>query len=310
MQMAVLFSAQTLFSGLLSVGMAAAGMAISLLTRQQIMQPIQDLKVSVSAYGRAIARTYGSWRCTGNMFWATDLRLVRVFEGPKGKQQTGGKGKKKYAKGEAQEINTYFADFAMGLCVGPKADVLRIWCDSNLIYDKYNPIGYYNADGVWVPVVENGFSLRPPVTGPGVTNQTKSDEKGIKKAPALTPFTFIFYSGDESQQPDPTMSAASGAAYTPAYRGLCYLIFPNPVALRDFGNRIPTVTAEVTPALNPLPSVSKWTEMVCPAVRRLRAEQLDLHRFQSRPPVAIRHRGQRPECRAILHSGMGYPATD
>ncbi len=209
MQMAVLFSVQTLFSGLLNVGMMAAGMAISLLTRQHIMQPIQDLKVSVSAYGRAIARTYGSWRCTGNMFWATDLRLVRVFEGPKGKQMTGSKGKKKFAKGEAQEVNTYYADFAMGLCVGPKADVLRIWCDSNLIFDKYNPIGYFNSDGVWVPVVQTGFSLRPPVTGPGVTNLTKADQKNLKKAPAQEAFTFRFYGGDESQLQDPTMAAAS-----------------------------------------------------------------------------------------------------
>lgn len=263
MQLAVLFTAQSLFGGLLKIGMLAAGMAISLLANQKIDQPIQDLKVSTSSYGRGIPRVYGAFRTTGNMFWSTDLVLVKKYIGPKGKQYSSAKGPKKQKSGKAQEVNTYYASFAMGLCVGPMAGVLRVWCDSNLIYDKYNPLGYYNVDGVWVPVVQTGFSQRPPVTGPGVTNMTKADEKNQKKAPSPQPFDFKFYGGTEDQLQDPTMIVASGAENTPAYRGLVYLMFTN-FPLQDFGNRIPTITAEVTPQLNRAIRVIYWAPMDSP----------------------------------------------
>jgi hypothetical protein len=56
---------------------------------------------------------------------------------------------------------------------------------------------------------------------------------------------FRFYSGDEDQKPDPLIVEAKGAENTPAYRGLCYAVFER-LNLRDFGNRIPSITAEIT----------------------------------------------------------------
>jgi hypothetical protein len=53
-----------------------------------------------------------------------------------------------------------------------------------------------------------------------------------------------FYPGSEDQLPDPLLQAELGAANTPAHRGLVYLVLED-LALADFGNRIPMITAEI-----------------------------------------------------------------
>jgi hypothetical protein len=52
------------------------------------------------------------------------------------------------------------------------------------------------------------------------------------------------HSGGESQQPDPLIIAAEGAANAPAYRGLAYAVFED-LQLGDFANRIPNLAFEV-----------------------------------------------------------------
>lgn len=53
-----------------------------------------------------------------------------------------------------------------------------------------------------------------------------------------------FYSGDETQLPDPTISAIEGIDDTPSYRGTAYVVIEN-LELADFGNRIPQFNFEV-----------------------------------------------------------------
>lgn len=52
------------------------------------------------------------------------------------------------------------------------------------------------------------------------------------------------YYGDHTQQPDPKIVAVEGAANTPAYRGLAYIVFED-LHLEPYGNRIPQIEAEV-----------------------------------------------------------------
>jgi len=52
------------------------------------------------------------------------------------------------------------------------------------------------------------------------------------------------YLGNEEQPRDPLIQAKMGAARTPAYRGLAYIVFED-LDLEDFGNRIPQLTFEV-----------------------------------------------------------------
>jgi len=67
-----------------------------------------------------------------------------------------------------------------------------------------------------------------------VTGETQSN-KG---------FTIRFYYGTEAQDVDPLIESEEGVGNTPAYKGLTYLVFED-MPLEDFGNRIPSITAEI-----------------------------------------------------------------
>jgi hypothetical protein len=115
------------------------------------------------------------------------------------------KKKKGLGKGGTYNQYTYSCTFAMGLCKGPVKSIRRIWADNKLIYDITGTVG--------VVTQNNKYRIR-------------------------------FYLGDEDQLPDSAIVADKGAANTPAFRGLAYMIFDD-MPLQDFGNRIPQVTVEV-----------------------------------------------------------------
>lgn len=222
----------SLLSGasLLKMGfMAASALGMYLLNGKKEKGEVgrlQDLKVSSSTYGRGIPIVYGTMRVTGNMFWATDFVEVLKYMSPKPKGKKGSKKGTPYYE--------YYANFAMALCEGPVEELLRVWADSNLIYDKHNPD---NKD-----LVGPGFS-REDGQGGGKSGFGMGKKKGNDGGDSGR-FTFRYYAGTEDQMPDPFMLSKQGADLVPAHRGLCYLFFEH-FALMDFGNRIPTITAEV-----------------------------------------------------------------
>jgi len=57
-------------------------------------------------------------------------------------------------------------------------------------------------------------------------------------------FTTRFYHGTEDQTADPLIEEIEGAGNTPAYRGLCYIVFED-MPLAQFGNRIPQLQFEL-----------------------------------------------------------------
>ncbi len=60
----------------------------------------------------------------------------------------------------------------------------------------------------------------------------------------LSGYTYRFYKGTENQEPDSLIQSVQGVDNTPAYRGLCYIVFEN-LPLIEFGNRIPNFTFEI-----------------------------------------------------------------
>jgi hypothetical protein len=60
----------------------------------------------------------------------------------------------------------------------------------------------------------------------------------------LTQYTTRFYPGDEAQTADPLIEETEGVGNTPAYRGVCYIVFED-MPLADFGNRIPQLQFEI-----------------------------------------------------------------
>jgi hypothetical protein len=159
-----------------------------------------DLTVSSSAYGASIPIGYGTLRMAGNMIWSSGIREQQNVT----RTRSGGKG----GGGRSTQTSisySYFASFALSFGEGPAEDVLRIWADGKLIYDK------------------TGSS--PDVAKPNLR--------------------FRFHRGSEAQLPDPLIEAHVGPGRAPAHRGLCVIVFED-LALADFGNRIPNITAEIT----------------------------------------------------------------
>lgn len=57
-------------------------------------------------------------------------------------------------------------------------------------------------------------------------------------------YTLRLYRGDETQQPDSLLVTQHGATATPAYRGLCYVVFQD-LNLAEWGNQLPNLVFEV-----------------------------------------------------------------
>ena len=270
MQLAVLGGSSLLTgAGLFKATILGASIAGSMIMngRKKPTGKLNDVRVSSASYGRGIPQVWGTMRVTGNMFWATDFREEKVYVTQKGKEKTGGKGKMKGKKGKATPVYKYYANFAMGLCAGPMADVLRIWADNNLIYNKLNPDD-------------------EDLVGPGFSQRNEDEESGkrsMKSAQgkkgsggASGRFAWRFYPGDDQQMPDPYMEKKEGGpGKCPAYRDLCYLMFQD-FALEDFGNRIPTITAEVVSKVTRKPQILVFENMD-PPISNWEIEDRDIH---------------------------------
>ena len=168
---------------------------------------LNDLSVSSSAYGAPIPIIYGTYRVAGNVFWSTNIEEQRNKVSSHG-GLGGGKGGR--SGSSSSTTYTYKASFAVGLCEGPISDVIKVWADGKLIFDS---------------------------TGSGYLEHKKQ-------------YNFFVYHGDEAQVPHWLMrdwvstnvpAAPNGC---PAYRGIAYLFFDE-LPLADFGNRIPSISAEV-----------------------------------------------------------------
>ena len=138
---------------------------------------IGDLTVTSSAYGSPRPIGFGAFRQGGNIIWSSGIKSKR--------SKSGGKG-----GGDPATVK-YRAEvsFALAFGQGPAEDVLRIWADGKLIYDR---------------------------TG---------TEEDVQKAGLL----FRFYKGTETQLPDALIEADKGVGNVPAHRGEVYIVFENMV---------------------------------------------------------------------------------
>lgn len=161
-----------------SIGFSIGTLAGNLLFPQKTTQEgarLGDLSVTSSAFGAVRPIGYGKIRVAGNVIWAAPIREQKAT------QNQGGKGGPQVSS----TTYSYYGTFALALCEGPAAAVLRIWADSKLVYDA------------------------------------TSGSDTIKKPG----FNFRFYPGDENQVADSIIEADKGVGNVPGYRGTCYLVF-------------------------------------------------------------------------------------
>lgn len=105
------------------------------------------------------------------------------------------------------ESERRYRTFAIRICEGPVAGILRIWENETLVYDA-----------------------RPESVIPEETVQFSGK--------------FQFYTGTEDQLPDPALEAYLGSGNVNAYRGSAYIVFPN-YDLTEMRDMIPQYRFEI-----------------------------------------------------------------
>lgn len=90
---------------------------------------IQDLSITSSAWGTVIPRGYGAVRISGNRIWAYGNKMQTHTESEGGGSILG-KG------GGGATTTKYTCSFADSFGWGPCKDILKIWADGKVIFDK------------------------------------------------------------------------------------------------------------------------------------------------------------------------------
>ena len=217
-----------LFGSAAFLGMSAAqwGFMIGSMVGSMLFAPkappvegprLTDLSINASTYGEPIRLVYGTMRVPGAVIWGRPIKEVRIEEEQGGKK--GGKGSQTVVRYE------YYADFAVAFCEGPILGYRRIWADTKLIYET--------KDDSSPEALAASFAL--------------SYGEGNVKEQVRGAYALEMFKGTEDQEPSPHIESFEGVGNVPAYRGTAYVVFNN-LPLKDYGNRIPRITAEVVVA--------------------------------------------------------------
>jgi hypothetical protein len=214
---------------------------------------LNDRQVMSGADGAPIPFGYGTIQLAGQVIWGKKDTTGQIIHETKTTTEQSSKG----GPSVSNTTYSYSATFAVAFGEGP-GDIIRIWADSKLIYSR----GLIASRGDWAvsvvynqdDVVKDGskyYKCHVPNTS-SLFNEptaffgslfwtpfTPPKSQAISKYPQPT-----FYRGDETQLPDPSIQADVGASLAPGYRGLIYCVFED-LPLKDFGNRLPNLRAEV-----------------------------------------------------------------
>ena len=150
-----------------------------------------ETRLQFSSWGMPIPIQYGSGRLAGNIIYMSDI--VETIDRSKHRQE----GVRYY-----EMVKTYTSTFAIAFCEGRPVPegIARIWMNNKVIADYRDPTLYPSG---WV-----GYQ-----------------ELNIETSIARSLVYLNIYLGSETQTADPSIAALLTAAETPAYRGLCYIVF-------------------------------------------------------------------------------------
>lgn len=205
--------------GMPGLGFAIGSMAGSLLfpeTGPTMHGPrLSDLAVQVSTYGVPKPLLYATDRVAGNMIWINDNKIDEtthesgggLFGGPK--------------------VVSYTYSVSCGVALGVReiGGIKKIYADKKLIYNNdYDQLSRaLDAEGSPLMLGLIDYAL-----------DRQAENLGLKRIALVA----RFYTGTEDQTADPAIVADWGAADTPDFKDLVYVVFED-MELEDFGNRIP-----------------------------------------------------------------------
>ena len=193
---------------------------------------ITEFRVQQSRYGTPIFMGLGTVRLSGNVIWAGAIEEVeerRTKCNKKGGGLTG-----LFAKKICHETVSFYyrQSFALGFSKGPAIAFRRIWADGKLILDL--------TEGNTAETTV----LVDPIPVPGGEEDDNTFAGGVT-GPRRVSSYFTFHYGDANQTVDDLIAGAEGVENTPLHPDLVYVMF-NGVFLQPFGNRIPSLSAEIS----------------------------------------------------------------
>lgn len=164
------------FFGQPQIGFAIGSLIAGAIPGEAQGPRIGETGAQTSQEGATRAIIYGTAMCSGNVIASGPL-IKRDVE-----ENQGGKG--------GTEVSTEHAyrSYAVRVCEGPVAGLLRIWEDDKLVYDIRTASGMAAESAKWA---ENK----------------------------------VLYFGGEDQLPDPTLQMIFGVDEVPAHRGSVYMVF-------------------------------------------------------------------------------------
>lgn len=190
---------------------------------------LTDRNTTTAQVGDPIVWIHGTDFSNCEVIWIDELETVT---------ETTHQGK----GGPSQDFETfkYYQSIALGVCDCEDGEVAlsRIWENGKLMYD-----------------------VRPQQTG-----ETDSTFSARVTASAIYAETFVFYSGSDTQEPDPTIEAVRGVGNTQAFRGLAYLVYPRRQLQDTQAQRHPSFRVEVSnctaafSALKVFTAAGTWTK--------------------------------------------------
>lgn len=169
---------------------------------------LSDLKMTSSAYGNGIPVIYGIERIAGNMIWSLPIIEQAI--------DSGGKGATPPATNYA-----YFLTCAIALCDNEIKGIRRIWANGQLVYDV-SGLGHEVLSTLLDPDAPNTVLTRPDGSVVSDINTVTTIESTLASLD-IAQYMTVHY-GTEDQLPSTTIEATEGE-FTPAYRGVAYVVF-------------------------------------------------------------------------------------
>lgn len=167
-----------------------------------------DYVITSAAYGTTRPIVYGTVKLAGNIIWTSGIKTTAnaALNGHNTVSNADDEGK---GGNRASAQETQDPEFYASLAIAfceGPAKILKIFADGKKIYDKTTTANYTSTPGVG---------------------------------------KIQIYEGDTTQVPSAVIESFQGAGNVPAYRGTCYIVI-DAMPLKDYGNRVPNITAEIT----------------------------------------------------------------
>jgi hypothetical protein len=173
---------------------------------------ISDGRTTTASIGGPVPIVFGTADVAGTVIWLAPYQETSKHTSAKG--------------GPQQTTYQYNQSIAIGLCEGPIGTILRVWENGAIVYD-IRPQQPANVDLNLLAETDLEYANRLTVS-------------------AAYAETFVLYTGTEDQLADPTIESIQGYGNVPAWRGLCYIVYPNRLLQTSQAWRHPNFRFEVS----------------------------------------------------------------